>query len=529
MTTLPASSRRHFLKQLGFGVAGLTFAPNLTAFAKPGGLPRSIPEAQGVASGGLLDFLNAVESQKLNLHSVMVVKHGHVVAEGWWQPYGPDLRHTLYSLSKSFTSSAVGFAVAEGKLTVEDKVVRFFPDDLPATVSPNLAAMRVKDLLTMNTGHAQDSTPTLAQHPETTWVRSFLSLPVEHEPGTHFVYNSGATFMLSALVQKLTGQTVLDYLRPRLFAPLGIVGADWELNPQGIAVGGWGLRVRTEDIAKFGQLYLKKGVWQGKRILPESWVAEATAAQVPSQVGWGNRPKADNDWLQGYGYQFWRCRHDAYRGDGAFGQFCVVLPGEDAVVAITAESANLPGILDAVWAHVLPALRGEGRGDGRFKAMREKLTHLALPRPEGQPTVPLVQELNQKTFILQSNAMNWTSVALRFGAKQCDLFFRDAKSEMSIPVGLTDWLDSMTELPTAPLKLTGTYGKDGIPTRLAAAGAWTDPNTFTIALRFTETAHYDTLTCRFEGEGVQLQFRSSLSILNNAKDKRPPLTGKRIA
>lgn len=528
MHPLPASSRRHFLKQLGFGVAGLTLAPDLAAFARPGGLPRSTPEAQGVTSSGLLDFLNAVEDQKLNLHSVMVLKRGHVVAEGWWAPYTPDLRHTLYSLSKSFTSSAVGFAVAEGKLTVEDKVVAFFPDDLPATVSPHLAAMRVKDLLTMSTGHAQDTTPALAANPQTPWVRTFLSLPVEHAPGTHFVYNSGATFMLSAMVQKHTGQTVLNYLRPRLLDPLGIVGADWELNPQGIAVGGWGLRVRTEDIARFGQLYLQKGVWQGKRLLPETWVAEATAAQVPSQVAWGTRPKADNDWLQGYGYQFWRCRHDAYRGDGAFGQYCVVMPKEDAVVAITAESANLPGILDAVWAHVLPALRGEGQPGG-FRPLQEKISTLNLPRPQGEPTSPLTEALNGKKIVFEANALSWRSIAFRFEPKECEVLLRISNTEHRVLVGLTHWHPYGTDLPTAPLKLTGTYGPEPTPNRLATAGAWTDPNTFTMIWRFTETAHYDTLTCRFEGGNVRLRFRNSLSILSNAPDKRPELTGKWVA
>jgi len=526
MHPLPAASRRQFLKQLGFGLAGLTLAPGLTAFARPGGLPRSTPEAMGVSSGGLLDFLNAVEAQKLNLHSVMVLKQGHVVAEGWWAPYGPGLKHTLYSLSKSFTSSAVGFAVAEGILTVEDKVVQFFPDDLPATVSPNLAAMRVKDLLTMTTGHAQDSTPTLAQHPETTWVRSFLALPVEHAPGTHFVYNSGAPFMLSAIVQKLTGQTVPDYLRPRLFAPLGIEGADWELNPQGIAVGGWGLRVRTEDIAKFGQMYLQKGKWQGKQILPERWVAEATAGQVPSKGG--SRPAPENDWLQGYGYQFWRCRHDAYRGDGAFGQYCIVLPEQDAVVAITSETGDMQAVLDAVWAHVLPALQGEGQTGG-FRPLKEKISTLNLPRPQGEPTSPLTEALNGKRIVLEPNALSWQRITFRFEPKECEVLLQIANSEHRVRVGLTHWHQYSTDLPTAPLKLTGTYCPEPTPTRLAAAGAWTDPNTFRVVLRFTETAHYDTLTFRFEGEGVQLHFRSSLSILNNANDKRPALTGKRVA
>lgn len=527
---LHTSTRRTFLKQLGLGVAGfhLASALPLPAWAiAPGGLLRSVPEAQGVASGGILDFLNTVEAGKLNLHSVMVLRHGHVVAEGWWAPYAPDLRHTLYSLSKSFTSTAVGLAVAEGKLTVEDKVVALFPDDLPATIGPNLAAMRVKDLLTMNTGHAQDTTGKLYEHPETTWVRTFLSLPVEHAPGTFFVYNSGATFMLSAMVQKLTSQTVLDYLKLRLFAPLGIEGADWETNPQGINTGGWGLRVRTEDIAKFGQLYLQKGVWQKKQLLPKTWIAEATSAQVPSKGG--KRPAPQNDWLQGYGYQFWRCRNDAYRGDGAFGQYCVVLPGEDAVVAITSETGDMQAILDALWQHVLPALRGVGLSTSDPAPLRQKLAALAFPLPGGPTTSPLATQVSGKSYAVADNALGVTTCSFRFGPKTGEVSLRDATGERTVTAGLGQWTGGKTRFSTGPLKIRPVFENDPAPNPVAASGVWADPNTFVMTWRFVETAHYDTLTCRFDGPAVQLSFRSSLSLLSNAPDKRPVLTGTWVA
>ena len=410
-------NRRDFLRQLGFGAAGLTLATTLPVSAwtvptKTGKLPRSLPEAQGVAPGGLLDFATTIDAKQLNVHSVMVLRHGQVVGEGWWAPYAPQYKHTLYSLSKSFTSSAVGMAVGEKRLTVEDKVISFFPKDLPATISPTLAAMRVKDLLTMNTGHDKDSTPALREGPDGNWVKSFLALPVEHEPGTFFVYNSGATYMLSAIVQKLTGQTVLEYLKPRLFAPLGIEGEDWEVSPQGINTGGWGLRLKTEDIAKFGQLYLQKGMWNGKRLLSEAWINEATSKEVPSKGGKGDA--SVNDWIQGYGYQFWRCRHDAYRGDGAFGQYCIVLPKQDAVVAITSESADMQGIMNAVWDHILPALEGTGLSAAKTTqaALTQKLATLALPFPKEESSSPMASKINGKTFTFPDNAMHAKSASL---------------------------------------------------------------------------------------------------------------------
>lgn len=317
------------------------------AVARAAGLPRSSPEAQGVSSAAVRAFVEAADRQVNTMHSFMLVRHGHVVAEGWWKPEAPDKPHVLHSLSKSFTSTAVGLAVAEGKLSVDDPVLKFFPEDAPAEPSQKLKAMRVRDLLTMNTGHEVEAKFTT----NAPWVRTFLAHPVPHKPGAHFQYNSPGSYMLSAIVQKVTGQTVLDYLRPRLFEPLGIENPEWAASPQGVSCGGWGLKLCTEDIAKFGQLYLGKGRWKGKQLLPAAWVEQATARQVSN----GSDP--EKDWDQGYGFQFWRCRHGAYRGDGANGQFCVVLPEQDAVVAITADTRDMQAELNVVWDNLLAAFK----------------------------------------------------------------------------------------------------------------------------------------------------------------------------
>ena len=527
-------NRRDFLRQLGFGAAGLTIAATLptTAWTSPtksGKIPRSLPETQGVAPGGLLDFVNTIESQKLNVHSVMVLRHGQVVAEGWWAPYAPQYDHTLYSLSKSFTSTAVGMAVAEKRLTVEDKVVSFFRSDAPETISENLAAMRVKDLLTMSTGHDKDTTPALRGGKDTNWIKSFLAQPVDHKPGTFFVYNSGATYMLSAIVQKLASQTVLDYLKPRLFGPLGIEGEDWEVDPNGINTGGWGLRLRTEDIAKFGQLYLQKGVWNGKRLIAESWIADATRAEVPSKGGKGD---ADvNDWIQGYGYQFWRCRNDAYRGDGAFGQYCIVLPKEDAVVAITSETGNMQAILDAVWNHILPALRGVGLPSEKIKqaALTQKLSTLTLLPAFSQPASSVAAQISGKTYAIPDNALHINDVSLTFGKDGCIFKLRDDRGSHQVNCGINRWITGTTTFSVAPLMLTPTVVPGSDTRKVAGSGSWQDPNTFVMIWRFIETAHYDTVTCRFGQDGVQVEFQSSLSVLNKTKDKRPVLDGKIVA
>ncbi len=218
----------------------------------------------------------------------------------------------------------------------------------PATPSDKLKAMRVSDLLRMSTGHQSEPQFRTSQLP---WTKMFLAHAVPHKPGTHFLYNTAGTYMLSAIVQKATGVTVLDYLRPRLLEPLGAGNATWGTSPQGVTLGGYGLSVRTEDIASFGQLYLQKGRWNGKQLVPESWVDAATVRQTSN----GSNPQSD--WDQGYGYQFWRSRHNAFRGDGAFGQFCIVIPEQDAVIAITSGVKDMQSVLNLVWDKLLVAMQ----------------------------------------------------------------------------------------------------------------------------------------------------------------------------
>lgn len=335
-------------------------------------LPRSTPEAQGVAAAKVREFIEAADQQVNSMHSFMLVRHGYVVAEAWWEPESAEKPHVLWSLSKSFTSTAVGLAVAEGKLSIDDPVLKFFPDDAPANPSANLKAMRVRDLLTMNAGHQDELNWREAED----WAKAFLAHPVPHKPGTHFRYNTPATYMLSAIVQKVTGQSVLDYLTPRLFEPLGIEKPTWETSPQDISIGGYGLYLRTEDIAKFGQLYLQKGKWHGKQLVPAEWIEQATSKQVSN----GSDPS--RDWDQGYGFQFWRCRHGAYRGDGKDGQFCIVLPEQDVVIAITANTRNMQSELNIVWDKLLPAFGNEAldANPDELMKLREKIKSLKASR-----------------------------------------------------------------------------------------------------------------------------------------------------
>lgn len=333
-----------------------------------GTLPREAATQQMKAA--CEDFLVGMEADSVNLHSIMVVQHGKVTFEKWFGDEGAEKPHALWSVSKTFTSMAVGFAIADGKLSLEDKVIDYFPRDLPEEVSENLAAMTIRDLLTMNCGHDKEpninrlvagirsENDTVPQN----WVKTFLAHPVPHKPGTYYCYNSYGTYMLSAILTKVTGEKVLDYLTPRLFEPLCIKGATWEESPEGYNTGGWGLSLKTEDLAKMGLLMLHDGIWNGQQLLPKGWVEQASAYQVPCvpagvpETEVPDSVKAVNDWVQGYGFQMWRCRHNAYRADGAGGQFILVIPDHDAVVVLTAWTANTQAELNLVWDHLLPVL-----------------------------------------------------------------------------------------------------------------------------------------------------------------------------
>ncbi|GAB2781165.1 hypothetical protein GCM10027275_25950 [Rhabdobacter roseus] len=527
------SSRRTFIKQLGASTAGaglfLGFPKYLLAQPPGQTLARSTsPEAQGVSSAGIAAFLEAVAQSKHEFHSLMIVRHGQVVAEGWWAPYRPELRHTMYSMSKSFTSTAIGLAVHEGRLTVEDKVISFFPDKLPSEVSEHLAALRVRDLLSMAVGHEKDSTPDIRL--EDDWVRKFLSLPIKYPPGSTFLYNSGATYMLSAIVQKLTGQRVLEYLRPRLFEPLGIEGMDWERDPQGVDTGGWGLRVRTEDLAKFGQLYLQKGTWNGKQLLPKAWVEEATSFKIQQPVPADNPGAKDrSDWLQGYCYQFWRCRHNAYRGDGAFGQYTIVLPEQDAVIAITSETSSMQGQLDLIYEHLLPAMQAQPLAANAPAAstLKKKLGTLNLPPLPASKVPALAAKVSGRTFRLEPNAMKAQSVSFQFGKDAGTFTLKDEQGTYPISCGLGQWKQGITSMPGTPPNLVVTKVKNIPSAPVAASATWHDESTLVMRWQYIESPHHDTVTCRFEGDTVRVQFTNSIVAMNpQAKDARPELVGR---
>ena len=486
-------------------------------------LPRSTPEAEGVSSQGITDFLDAAAKRKHEFHSFMFLRHGKVIAEAWWNPYKPELRHTLYSTSKSFTATAVGFAVSEKKLSLFDKVISFFPDALPDTVSQFLSELKVSDLLSMTAG--QDPDPTFKTvSTDSNWVKAFLATPIVHKPGTKFLYNTLATYMLSAIVQKATGEKVIDFLKPRLFDPLAIEGMDWEVDPHGINTGGWGLRLKTEDMAKFGELFLQKGKWKGKQVLPAGWVEAASTKKIDQNPDAAQSVKDSSDWLQGYCYQMWRCRHNAFRADGAYGQYIIIFPDQDAVIAVTAETPDMQGEINLIWENLLPAMKSERLPENSSLSamLKERLSSLALPLQAAGNGQAIVSQISGKIFAFEPNDKHLKSINIQFKDNTGNLSMLIDSVNYSFPAGSGQWLSSTTTLPGPNLLLAAKGHYAGLPpAKVVASYGWKDDNTLEIILRYIESPHTETITCKFDRKTVSVGFRYS----NDPGNIKPDLQG----
>ncbi|WP_270164612.1 serine hydrolase domain-containing protein [Paenibacillus sp. SYP-B4298] len=470
-------------------------------------LPRSTPELQGVAPAGVLQFIEDMEQKKLELHGFILLRHGHRIAQGWWKPYGPQDAHAVYSLTKSITSMAIGVAVQEGLIAEEGRVLDYLSDLRPPGMNERFNRLTIKHLLTMTTGHREDTTRfivtpafmdcrTTARIGDCTDgddIRGFMELPIEAEPGTHFLYNSGASHLLGAILERVSGSKLADYVQTRLFDPLGIQRPRWEHAPGGVAAGGWGLWLRTEDVARFGELLLRKGRWQGQQLVPQAWIERATACQVDN--GKGAEQTGANvqlDWEQGYGYQFWRCRHQAFRADGAFGQYCIVLPEYDAVLAIHGGLNDMQAVLDGVWEHLLTAMNTDKSvlavtdpADGQWLAA--KLASLELGPISGTGSEGWT---GRRCYELEDNELGLKQIALTFSDNRCILEWAGDQRSQQLICGLGNWQMNHT-------------AAGGVS---HAKGGWQDAATFVLHHYPQGSPHYDRCLFVFDKQNVEIHY-----------------------
>ncbi|MFZ7088438.1 serine hydrolase domain-containing protein [Curtobacterium sp. RRHDQ10] len=493
--------------------------------------PHRPPTTLDIDPAGIDAFVTALETTPgVEPHSLMLLRGGAVVTEGWWAPYSPDRVHLLYSLSKSFTSAAVGIAVGDGLVDLDAAVLDHFPELDADVVDPRSRRIRVRHLLAMASGHREETVERARALDPTNLVRGFLLLPPDEEPGTVFAYNQPCTYTLGEIVRRVTGGSLLDFLRPRLLDPLGIGDVAWVRDDNGAELGFSGLHATTDAIARLGQLYLQRGVWAGERILAEDWVDAATRAQV------ANPDEENVDWAQGYGFQFWMARH-GYRGDGAYGQFCVVLPEHDVVLAMTGQSLDMQAVLDAAWTHLLPAIDRAGSAGAATAgsatadddSLAARLRTLALPPVPGAPLGDLGRTV-RLTPAADSDVRSLTGLTIAQEAPgaawRATLVEGDTDHEVivgEVAVGEGSWTDD------GPLGASGARadpsddadGQDGSDTPGALPGAGAPRGTVLVDVRFLDTPHLLHLRCALDDGTFAARWETEPLHSNLAHLRRP--------
>jgi len=394
---------------------------------------------ENVSTTKLLKFLKNEQSINSEIHSFQLYQNNELLASVALPPYTTLQQGQLYSLSKSFTSTAIGIACDMGIVKTSDRVVDIFKEEAPLAISEQLSKLTVHHLLSMNTGHEACTMPSIAQ--STNGVKAFFENEIKYTPGTHFTYNTGATYMLSAIITKLTGMTLLDFLSEKLWQPLAITPIMWQQSGGAISEGGIGLYLSCEDISKLGLLYLNKGQYNGKRILSAKWVEEA------------QKPHSDNsvngtpDWSSGYGYQFWKNANEGYRGDGAFGQYCLILPDSNIVFSALTETWNMQDELTEIFRY----LKDFKKAEKETLEIKQELDKFYLPYHSNCNTLC---GLN-RTYKLENNLQGFTSITPKWNHSTLILELSNGETIQTITAGNGTWIENSVIAPAFKPTLIG--------------------------------------------------------------------------
>jgi len=378
----------------------------------------STPEEQELDSALILAMLQDIQNKKLNIHGILIVRHGYLVTEVYFPPYGQELKHPVYSITKSVTSAMVGKAMQAGYIkSVQQKVLDFFPDIARDATDPRLKDITLEHLLTMSAGYNTNTMPDLyGKDASFDTVRQILTYDsVLQPPGATFFYDSGLPHLLSAVVQKTSGKTLQTYAEQELFQPLGITDITWGSDPRGITTGATGLMLRPRDMAKIGYLYLHQGEWNGAQVLPKEWVKSSTTKHIETT---GLMNAAEDD---GYGYLWWIDSFGGYSAHGFGGQYIFVLPRLDMVIVFT---AGLPDPLfpvpnQLVRSYVIPAAQATGPLTSKapaFQSLQSRILSIQQGDPSPLPLPKIAEEISGKTFrIKEEPHVGWfDAVTLTF-------------------------------------------------------------------------------------------------------------------
>jgi CubicO group peptidase (beta-lactamase class C family) len=466
------------------------------------GLPRASASSVGVDPDRLIAFLDAVKAAGLDLHGFMLHRHGHVVAEGWTWPVDPNEPRVLHSMAKSFTGCAIGLAIEEGLLKLDDPLVTFFPDEVPADADPRLADMTVEHLLTMRTGHASNTSGSVWRGISTSWIAEFFKIPLAYAPGTEYVYTSAASYMLSALINRVAGQTLHDYLKPRLFIPLDIHNETWDIGPDGVNPGGNGLTAPVSAALKLAVLHAQDGLWNGQQILPAAWVRAAT------------QPQGGPD--SRYGYHWMMKPSGAFSALGVFVQMAAVYREYGATLVLVGGMKNSAAILPFVEAH-FPAAFTRGGSPGADARLEQRLASMA-ERP-ALVSLCAAPTNGKRVFEMADNGLGVQRLSFEFAGDVLTFELSDSQATHSLKVGVDHWLSGLTSMPGRALH----HGYEFNGAQIVAGARWLDARTLEMTWIYPQTAFRDRVVCVFDGDGVSVARTVNV---NSAEREQAVLIGR---
>ena len=485
---------------------------SLSANAQINELPRSTPEEQGVPSKALVALFDSLHALPLtDMHAVVVMRHGKVIGEMYPKPYAPEYRHTMYSCSKTFVGIAVGLAIEDNRLRLDDRIAAIFPELLPDSVSKDLADMTVRHLLTMASGVKPDWN---MRSRGTEWIRTFLSKPVK-EPGTQYAYDSMVSYMLAAVVQKVTGKKLTEYLQERVFTPMNVTEWAWEESPEGVNTGGWGVHIQPESLAKFGQLILNEGRWEGKQLVPAEWIREM--CKKHRETG-----------REVYGYHIWHCGgHDgAVRADGALGQYVISVLDKDMVVVMTeATLGNGRDQRRLIWDVLLPHIQDEPLPANKkdYQKLLKKQEGYKLAEVKGKASSAFASNWENKTIELGKNTFGWKSLKLNFGKKEVTMTVTETNGKSyELPFGYQQWITTTFDSypPYSITPIDRFKGLDG-PYYASGSYAWISIEELQLKVHYVNWVSALEMTFRLDENG-----EVKLNVQTNYIKKPYSISGK---
>lgn len=430
------------------------------------------PERVGIDSQHIIDFIDGLEKEDVCMHSVLLIRHGKLAVEAYYAPYTADTLHRMFSVTKSFTSLAVGLLAAEGRLSLEDRIIDHFPEKLPESgVHPYTAQITIRDMLRMATAH---SSTTYKRTSDPDWVRSFFTVEPTHMPGTLFNYDTSSSHTLAGLVEKLTGMPMLDYLRSKFLDDIGFSKNAYILtDPMGVSMGGSGLVATPMDVAKVAWIVMHEGNWQGRQYLPKGYLKEAVSKQIVTAT-----MADDLTEDPGYGYQFWRVKNNGFSMSGMGGQLFICFPEKDLLLATTADTqGDRQGVIqDLFFKTVFAGLSSEPLPENpeKQKELEERLARCAIKPLKGIERAEAETGFAAKfldggktgEYIFAKNTMGLVSLSLSFeGASEGVLYFENQSGRHALKFGLGRLV--VSQFPK--------YNY-----RCATSGAWAAPDKFVV-------------------------------------------------